>query len=175
MQLFVKIVPDDDKKHYPSECTHCGWIGSSEQLHGGGQIADTGDYDDVYCPICGSRDLDDPDNDQPISNYVARLGKALQATKKWREKAESCDCERASPDSYREALDGSEPVLLVFDEKDILTHVGAVESIGQELVFDYAKRGFTILTVSINQYRKLGLTLYKSTCRAALGEKEVGG
>ena len=37
----------------------CGWWGSSELLDGGGQIADTGDYGDCYCPVCGNSDLDD--------------------------------------------------------------------------------------------------------------------
>jgi hypothetical protein len=28
-------------------------------VDGGGQIADTGDYDDIFCPACGSVDLED--------------------------------------------------------------------------------------------------------------------
>lgn len=49
----MKIEIDfDDKKYYPVFCTCCGWIGMSNQSEGGKQIADTGDYDDIYCPIC---------------------------------------------------------------------------------------------------------------------------
>lgn len=49
----------NNNNFYSAECLGCGWWGSSEFLDGGGQIADTGDCLDVYCPICGSVDLDD--------------------------------------------------------------------------------------------------------------------
>lgn len=48
-----------DKNSIPVRCGKCGWWGSSELLDGGGQIADTGDYSDAYCPVCGNSDLDD--------------------------------------------------------------------------------------------------------------------
>jgi hypothetical protein len=44
---------------YTVDCPKCGWWGSSELLDGGGQIADTGDYGDSYCPVCGSNELDE--------------------------------------------------------------------------------------------------------------------
>jgi hypothetical protein len=37
----------------------CGWWGSSGLLHGGTAIADTGDHEDCYCPICGKVDPDE--------------------------------------------------------------------------------------------------------------------
>ena len=42
---------------YTVECSECGWWGSGELLDGGGQIADTGDYSDTYCPVCGNIDV----------------------------------------------------------------------------------------------------------------------
>lgn len=38
--------------YFMSKCEACGWIGSSEMWIGGGQIADTGDYGDCFCPNC---------------------------------------------------------------------------------------------------------------------------
>jgi len=60
----LKIAPDSFKmapegtNFYTVECA-CGWWGSSELLLGGGQIADTGDYGDSYCPVCNSTELDE--------------------------------------------------------------------------------------------------------------------
>lgn len=48
-------VPTD----YTAECPSCGWWGSSVLLDGGGQIADTGNYSDASCPVCGSCDIRD--------------------------------------------------------------------------------------------------------------------
>jgi len=39
-------------RYFPVACPKCGWEGSSEHVEGGGQIADTGDYDDMFCPDC---------------------------------------------------------------------------------------------------------------------------
>ena len=39
----------------------CGWNGLSRDTDGGEQIADTGDYDDMKCPKCGERSIDDFD------------------------------------------------------------------------------------------------------------------
>jgi predicted RNA-binding Zn-ribbon protein involved in translation (DUF1610 family) len=64
----LKIAPNsyrftskEDKKnnYYTSECDKCGWWGSSKLTEGGGQIADTGDYDDVFCPVCGNYELEE--------------------------------------------------------------------------------------------------------------------
>lgn len=53
----------DTAKFWYAVCEHCGWRGSSEKLSGGGQIADTGDYGDCYCPQCESVDIaDDGEN-----------------------------------------------------------------------------------------------------------------
>jgi hypothetical protein len=49
----------DSNKWFLAKCEKCGWIGSSEKLLGGGQIADTGDYEDGYCPKCESKGIVD--------------------------------------------------------------------------------------------------------------------
>ena len=54
---YRHLQSDDDEHYFQSTCGECGWFGSSRFLGGGAQIADTGDYDDIYCPICGSKDV----------------------------------------------------------------------------------------------------------------------
>ena len=39
-------------EYFPSQCEDCGWSGLSIDCDGGGQIADTGDYSEITCPIC---------------------------------------------------------------------------------------------------------------------------
>lgn len=94
MELIIKILPDREITYYPCSCDNCGWYGSSEHLGGGGQIADTGDYDDVYCPICGSKDTCEDENEIPITSLVDRLHKSNALLKKFKDKAEECDCSK---------------------------------------------------------------------------------
>lgn len=62
--------------YYHAQCPRCGWHGSSRLLEGGGQIADTGDYGDTYCPVCGfvdpgERGVEDIKEVNPvITNFV---------------------------------------------------------------------------------------------------------
>lgn len=51
------------KGWYPAQCNKCGWKGCSCELNGGMQIADTGDYGDIYCPCCYSNYIDEADNE----------------------------------------------------------------------------------------------------------------
>ena len=52
--------PEDiTDSYYTAECSACGWWGSSKLLDGGGAIADTGDYFDCTCPVCGNADIDE--------------------------------------------------------------------------------------------------------------------
>lgn len=44
------------KKWWIAVCPECKWSGLSRDCGGGGQIADTGDYDDPVCPECSKRD-----------------------------------------------------------------------------------------------------------------------
>ena len=43
-----------------AECPECHWTGKSTDCAGGGSIADTGDFDDVICPVCYQGGLDVP-------------------------------------------------------------------------------------------------------------------
>jgi len=52
----------DKNNHWFAKCDKCGWMGSSGAMEGGGQIADTGDYDDVCCPKCRSKELTELDD-----------------------------------------------------------------------------------------------------------------
>lgn len=63
---FLKILPEsfkmtkeDIKNNYYTVKCECGWWGSSRLLSGGIPLADTGDYDDVYCPVCGNTNIED--------------------------------------------------------------------------------------------------------------------
>ena len=56
----------NDGGYFKVSCPVCGWTGSSKDAAGGGAIADTGDYDDIYCPKCIKHEkrvvLDDVDD-----------------------------------------------------------------------------------------------------------------
>ena len=41
-----------DDRYFPVMCPRCKWEGSSKDAAGGTSIADTGDFDDIYCPRC---------------------------------------------------------------------------------------------------------------------------
>jgi hypothetical protein len=58
-ELRKGVLADASSRYYNVKCKKCGWYGSAEFVDGGGQIADTGDYDDIFCPACGSVDLED--------------------------------------------------------------------------------------------------------------------
>jgi len=58
---LIKFFGRDDWKagYYPCECRTCGWIGSSRLLHQGEGSYECPDEGDVYCPKCGSLDVDE--------------------------------------------------------------------------------------------------------------------
>lgn len=60
---FVEKILNVTDKHnyYFVKCEKCGWMGSSNLCAGGGQIADTGDYEDCLCPKCFNSSLKDID------------------------------------------------------------------------------------------------------------------
>jgi hypothetical protein len=44
---------EEELKHWwVAKCPECRWEGLSRDAEGGRAIADTGDYDDVICPVC---------------------------------------------------------------------------------------------------------------------------
>ena len=51
-QLKAENTAEDLKKYWMCECLQCDWFGLTKDAHGFGQIADTGDYGDGYCPHC---------------------------------------------------------------------------------------------------------------------------
>lgn len=57
MAEILKYTAEQLKKSYPVKCS-CGWRGLSQECAGGGQIADTGDYDDPLCPKC-TKEIED--------------------------------------------------------------------------------------------------------------------
>lgn len=69
----VNFVTDDNTGgYYVCECQNCGEVFSSRDCGGGGQIADTGDYDDAYCPHCGQVDPLECDNSALVWNVQQR-------------------------------------------------------------------------------------------------------
>jgi len=52
LEAMEKMVETELNCYWPAACNACGWIGSSEDAHGGRAIADTGDFSDVTCPKC---------------------------------------------------------------------------------------------------------------------------
>lgn len=48
----AKYTKKEKLDYWQFDC-ECGFSGLSLFVHGGGQIADTGDYGDCYCPCCG--------------------------------------------------------------------------------------------------------------------------
>lgn len=61
LQDVKKIIPKGS--YFVGQCGNCGYKCSSEEWDGAGQIADTGDYGDPLCPMCGSKDVDEADDD----------------------------------------------------------------------------------------------------------------
>ncbi|HDL6787567.1 hypothetical protein NFB50_16535 [Yersinia ruckeri] len=77
--------------YYVVECGNCGEVLPSQQLDGGGAIADTGDYDDAYCPHCNAVDPDECYNAGLVWNVqqakINALITALEAAQKERDEA----------------------------------------------------------------------------------------
>lgn len=48
----MKYTKEELKKWWTAKCPKCGWTGLSRDCAGGEAIANTGDYEDCYCPIC---------------------------------------------------------------------------------------------------------------------------
>lgn len=44
------------ERHWIAQCPECKWIGKSTDCGGGGPLADTGDYNDIVCPVCLKED-----------------------------------------------------------------------------------------------------------------------
>ncbi|ALX96101.1 hypothetical protein AV650_22295 [Serratia fonticola] len=53
------VTDDNSGGYYVVECQECGEIYPSQECDGGGQIADSGDYNDALCPHCGYESPDE--------------------------------------------------------------------------------------------------------------------
>ncbi len=52
----LRTPAQEPRAWWPAGCEKCGWVGKSTDAAGGGQIADSGDYDDAVCPECVKND-----------------------------------------------------------------------------------------------------------------------
>lgn len=64
MYRMKKYTEEEYKKYWMARCEDCGWKGLTVDCSGFGQIADTGDYDDGYCPKCNNA-VSDVDWERP--------------------------------------------------------------------------------------------------------------
>lgn len=72
------VTDDNSGGYFVVECQGCGAVYPSFQCLGGGQIADTGDYDDAYCPLCEHEAPDECDNTGLVWNTQQLKINALQ-------------------------------------------------------------------------------------------------
>lgn len=56
------VTHDNTGGPFVVECQGCGTVYPSFQCGGGGQIADTGDYEDAFCPHCEHEDPEECEN-----------------------------------------------------------------------------------------------------------------
>ena len=86
------VTDDNTGGYYVAECEECGNIFPSQTCDGGEQIADTGDYGDCYCPLCGHVDPQECDNANLVWNVqqlkIVNLTKQLEAE---RQRADAAD------------------------------------------------------------------------------------
>lgn len=70
-----RIIPEGI--YFVAQCEKCGFKGESSEWDGGGQIGDTGDYGDSYCPVCGQVDVPEADDDIYIDQrelFMTKIG-----------------------------------------------------------------------------------------------------
>lgn len=85
------VTDDNSGGYYVVECQECGAVYPSQQSGGGGQIADTGDCDDSYCPHCGYVDPDECDNVGLVWNVQqAKINALLAALEELKAKTSTC-------------------------------------------------------------------------------------
>ncbi|SUI70759.1 hypothetical protein [Serratia liquefaciens] len=56
------VTDNNSGGYFVIECQECGAVYPSQQADGGGQIADTGDYNDAICPHCGEEGPEECEN-----------------------------------------------------------------------------------------------------------------
>ena len=111
------VTDDNTGGYYVAECEECGNIFPSQTCDGGGQIADTGDYGDCYCPLCGHVDPQECDNANLVWNVqqlkIVNLTKQLEAERPQRETADRAAAaerllRKASDKAFNEQYDRAE-------------------------------------------------------------------
>lgn len=151
-ESVVRIV-HNGKKRYWCKCEDCGWENSSEYAAGGSPIADTGDYSDAMCPVCGSLKIDgeskyfkDEDYTKciveiPFDEFIAPYNKIidkanrLEADKYWQSVEENGGMESPPSEGLDEAA--KEWEVLKENEGEILSlrrlSDGIIFSVGDEV------------------------------------------
>ena len=99
------VTDDNTGGYYVAECEECGKIFPSQNCDGGGQIADTGDYGDCYCPHCGHVDPEVCENANLVWNVqqlkIINLTSQFEAERQRADAAHKYGSER---DSENESL-----------------------------------------------------------------------
>lgn len=107
-----RIISEDDKSndYFATECETCGWMGSSGDCNGGGQIGDTGDYSDPTCPVCSNMiSCDEIEEDQPLICWVVARNKANEFIKELIEKLDLEMDTKVSIESLMKKAEMSDP------------------------------------------------------------------
>lgn len=81
MELIVRIIPEADGRHFAAQCNKCGWIGNSKDVGVSKGAPESGCSGDIHCPCCGTTDIDEVDDEQPIASFIDRLKKATDLVK----------------------------------------------------------------------------------------------
>jgi hypothetical protein len=68
-----KYTAEEMKKYWMARCYECGWKGLTIDCNGFGAIADSGDYDDGYCPKCNSIVEGDEDSSHEHLKWAFRF------------------------------------------------------------------------------------------------------
>lgn len=86
-----RIIPNG--QYFVAQCENCGFKASSQEWLGGGQIADTGDYGDGYCPVCGAIGCEEADDDLYIDQREILVKKIAELQTRISE----MECDKAFP------------------------------------------------------------------------------
>ncbi|MGB8663883.1 MAG: hypothetical protein WCD24_03840 [Serratia inhibens] len=95
------VTDNNSGGYFVIECQECGAVFPSQQADGGGQIADTGDYNDAICPHCGEEGPEECDNvglawNVQQAKIIALLAELEQANK--RAEVESVGADKSAAD-----------------------------------------------------------------------------
>lgn len=69
----------DSVEYFGIKCHECGFVGSSEEAHGGKAMADSGDFEELRCPKCEWVTLHEDPRDSELCDEIVRLRKIVEA------------------------------------------------------------------------------------------------